>query len=59
MAAISPPGSNWRNEVCARIALSAPYELGRKVRRIDCPALYCVFEDDDVNPPALTETSTR
>jgi uncharacterized protein len=53
MAAITPPGSTWRNEVCARIALSAPYELAKKVRRIDCPALYCVFEDDDVNPPEL------
>lgn len=53
MSAISPPGSIWRNEVCARVALSAPYELGRKVRRIGCPALYCVFEDDDVNPPEL------
>jgi uncharacterized protein len=54
MAAITPPGSTWRNEVCARIALSAPYELARKVGRINCPALYCVFEDDDINPPELS-----
>lgn len=59
MAAISPPGSIWRNEVCARIALSAPYELGKKVRRIDCPALYCVFEDEDVNPPGLGVQAAR
>jgi pimeloyl-ACP methyl ester carboxylesterase len=59
MAAISPPGSSWRNEVCARIALSAPYELARKVRHIDCPALYCVFEDDDVNPPELSRQAAR
>jgi len=59
MAAITPPGSAWRNEVCARIALSAPYELGRKVRRINCPALYCVFEDDDVNPPELSKQAAH
>lgn len=59
MAAITPPGSTWRNEVCARIALSAPYELARKVRRIDCPALYCVFEDDDVNPPELSRRAAQ
>lgn len=52
-AAITPPNSTWRNEVCARVALSPPYSLARKVRRIPCPALYCVFEDDDVNPPKL------
>jgi pimeloyl-ACP methyl ester carboxylesterase len=52
-AAITPPGSTWRNEVCARVALAPPYSLSRKVRRIPCPSLYCVFEDDDVNPPKL------
>jgi len=59
MAAISPPDSTWRNEVCARIALSAPYQLAKKVRRIDCPALYCVFEDDDVNPPELARQAAQ
>ena len=57
--AISPPSSIWRNEVCARVALSAPYELARKVHRIDCPALYCVFEDDDVNPPELSRRAAQ
>jgi fermentation-respiration switch protein FrsA (DUF1100 family) len=52
-AAITPPGSTWRNEVCARVALAPPYSLSRKVHRIPCPSLYCVFEDDDVNPPKL------
>ncbi|HSS04357.1 MAG TPA: alpha/beta hydrolase [Solirubrobacterales bacterium] len=52
-AAITPPDSTWRNEVCARVALAPPYGLARKVRRITCPALYCVFEADDVNPPKL------
>jgi pimeloyl-ACP methyl ester carboxylesterase len=51
--AITPPRSSWRNEVCARAAFAPPYNLGRKVRRISCPSLYCVFEDDDVNPPEL------
>ncbi len=59
MAAISPPGSIWRNEVCARVAVSAPYNLGRKVGRISCPALYCVFEDDDVNPPELSRRAAQ
>lgn len=52
-AAITPPGSSWRNEVCARVALAPPYNLTRKVRRISCPALYLVFTEDDVNPPKL------
>ncbi len=52
-AAITPPRSSWRNELCARVALKPPYSLARKVRRIGCPILYCIAEDDDVNPPAL------
>jgi pimeloyl-ACP methyl ester carboxylesterase len=52
-AAITPPGSSWRNEICARVALAPPYSLARKVGRIDCPTLYCIVEEDDVNPPAL------
>jgi dienelactone hydrolase len=59
MAAITSPGSTWRNEVCARAALSAPYNLARKVRRISCPALYCVFEDDDVNPSELGKRAAQ
>jgi pimeloyl-ACP methyl ester carboxylesterase len=50
---VTPPGSSWRNEVCARIALAPPYRLARKTRRIACPILYCITEDDDVNPPDL------
>jgi pimeloyl-ACP methyl ester carboxylesterase len=52
-AAITPSNSTWRNEVCARVALAPPYGLTRKVSRISCPALYLVFEEDDVNPPEL------
>lgn len=53
MAAITPPGSTWRNEFCARAALGSSYSLERKVRKIACPALYCITEEDDVNPPKL------
>jgi pimeloyl-ACP methyl ester carboxylesterase len=51
--AVTPPGSSWRNELCARAALAPPYRLERKTRRIACPILYCITEDDDVNPPEL------
>jgi uncharacterized protein len=51
--ATTPPGSSWRNELCARAALRPPYSLRRKVRRIPCPVLYCIAEDDEINPPAL------
>jgi pimeloyl-ACP methyl ester carboxylesterase len=50
---VTTPGSRWRNELCARAALAPPYRLGRKTRRIPCPALYCITEDDDINPPDL------
>jgi len=50
---VTPPGSTWRNGLCARAALAPPYRLERKTRRIACPVLYCIAEDDDVNPPAL------
>jgi pimeloyl-ACP methyl ester carboxylesterase len=58
-AAITPPGSSWRNEVCARVALIPPYNLVRKVGRIGCPVLYCVFREDDVNPPDLARRAAR
>jgi len=51
--AATPPGSTWRNELCARALLAPPYHLARKARRIRCPILYCIAEDDRVNPPAL------
>jgi dienelactone hydrolase len=51
--AVTPPGSGWRNELCARAALRPPYRLERKTRRIACPILYCIADDDEINPPAL------
>ncbi len=53
LAALTGPDSTWSNALCARVALAPPYNLARKVRAIPCPALYCVTEDDDVNPPKL------
>jgi pimeloyl-ACP methyl ester carboxylesterase len=50
---VTPPESSWRNELCARVALAPPYRLVRKTRRIACPILYCLVEDDDINPPDL------
>ncbi len=52
-AAITPPGSRWSNALCARVALAPPYNLARKARHIRCPILYCITEDDDINPPRL------
>jgi uncharacterized protein len=58
--AITPPGSSWRNEICARTFLVPSYRLARKVRRIDIPILYCIAESDDVVPPALgMKTASR
>lgn len=50
---VTAPGSSWRNELCARVALAPPYRLTGKTRRIACPILYCLTEDDDINPPKL------
>ncbi len=50
---VTPPGSSWCNELCARVALAPPYRLARKTRHIACPILYCLTEDDDINPPKL------
>lgn len=51
--AVTPPESTWRNEICARAALSPPYRLTRKARQIACPVLYCIADEDEINPPAL------
>jgi pimeloyl-ACP methyl ester carboxylesterase len=50
---VTSSGSLWRNELCARVALAPPYRLTRKTRRIPCPILYCLTEEDDINPPNL------
>ncbi len=56
---VTQSGSAWRNEACARTFVAPPYRLARKVRRIPIPILYCITEDDDVNPPALGREAAR
>jgi pimeloyl-ACP methyl ester carboxylesterase len=53
MEAITRSNSKWRNECCPRGMLGRSYELEREARRISCPTLYCIAEDDEVNPPEL------
>lgn len=52
-AAVTPPESTWRNQVCARAVLVPPYRLARKTGHISCPILYSIAEDDLCNPPRL------
>jgi fermentation-respiration switch protein FrsA (DUF1100 family) len=50
-ARITPPNSNWRNEVCARIALTVGfYRPGVGASKIRCPIMYCIGEQDIVTP---------
>jgi pimeloyl-ACP methyl ester carboxylesterase len=54
-ARITPPDSNWRNEVAARVALTTTfYRPGRAVKKIAAPVLFCVCEGDTVAPAATT-----
>ena len=56
---VTGPGSSWRNDLCPRGVTEPPYRLERRARRIRCPALYCIAEDDEVNPPSLGEETAR
>jgi fermentation-respiration switch protein FrsA (DUF1100 family) len=48
---MDPPGSTWRNEACARIALTiGAYRPGTKAAAIRCPILYTIAEQDVVTP---------
>jgi fermentation-respiration switch protein FrsA (DUF1100 family) len=50
--AITPPGSTWRNEVAARIALHiGGYRPARQAGRIRCPILFCVADNDNLTAP--------
>jgi len=57
--AVTPPDSTWRNELCARAALAPPYRLEKKTKRIAIPILYCITEQDDVNPPELGKRAAQ
>lgn len=59
-ARMDPPGSTWRNEVCARIALMLGlYRPGRLAGRIRCPILYCLGESDNLTPPSLAHAAAE
>lgn len=50
---IDPPGSHWRNETAARVALTLPlYRPTSRVAAITCPVLYCVCDEDTITPPS-------
>jgi uncharacterized protein len=51
LAQMTPPGSSWRNEVAARIALTVGlYRPGAGAHRIRCPILYIAAEQDQIAP---------
>jgi dienelactone hydrolase len=55
---IDPPGSSWRNEAAARIALRvSTYRPGRHSDRIAGPILFAIAEDDAITPPAFARAS--
>jgi len=50
---VTPEKSNWVNKVCARIALHyGTYRPITGVRKIQCPTLYCIGEEDVHLAPA-------
>jgi fermentation-respiration switch protein FrsA (DUF1100 family) len=59
-ANMNPATSTWRNEVCARIALSiGAYRPGAKAARIRCPILYTIAGDDVVTPARFAQDAAR
>ena len=55
---IDPPGSTWRNEAAARVALRVgTYRPGRGAGRIAAPILYVLAEDDEITPPRFAEAA--
>lgn len=55
---IDPPGSSWRNEAAARIALRvSSYRPGRHSDRIAAPILFAIAEDDAITPPAFARAA--
>jgi dienelactone hydrolase len=60
LRAVDPPGSTWRNEVAARIALTVGfYRPGARAGRIRCPLLVCVADEDLVTPPGPAALAAR
>lgn len=59
--AIVPPQSTWKNECPARIMLALPfYRPIACARKVTCPSLIIVAENDSIIPPApVAKTATR
>jgi fermentation-respiration switch protein FrsA (DUF1100 family) len=58
--ALTPPRSNWRNTVAARIALKIGlYRPGLDAKSIECPILYCIGERDDLTPARFAHATAR
>ncbi len=56
--AIDPPGSSWRNEAAARIALRvSAYRPGRHAGRIAAPILFILARDDVITPPEFARAA--
>lgn len=52
--------ADWRNEVCARIALTVPwYRPGLLLRRVECPVLIQVALEDSILPAASLDRCLR
>lgn len=50
-----PKGMSFSNEVAARVGLAIPMARpGRSLRKITCPTLVCVCDNDSVAPPGPT-----
>jgi hypothetical protein len=60
MTAIASGGAPWRNQLCARIALTIPLHVpGRRVKDIRRPVLFSVCEPDTVAPARATQRHAR
>lgn len=57
---IDPPGSTWRNEAAARIALRvASYRPGLRAGAIACPILYVLAEGDEITPAEFAQAAAE
>lgn len=57
---IDPPGSTWRNETAARVALRvATYRPGRRAGAITAPILYAIADDDAITPAAFAQDAAH
>jgi len=52
-------GSRWRNRASARWILGAPYRPARHAKRLHCPWLVCVGEDDRTAKPGPAIAAAR